>query len=557
VAKAEAQIHHVLLREGTSFPQGAHMAPERSAETCKVCSHRASTVRVGGQPDHGSKCRNGRHEVDLREKQNGVTMARMPAKLSADCLCLSEPFLTRYTVNNDRRRHWWEDRCDFWLALAIVFSLAFFSACSRKELREEKYPSGAIKSRGYVKQDAEKNYISVGLWIYWYENGKKKQEQTYKDGKLEELTTLWYESGQKKEESTYKAGKLEGPYTAWYDNGRKKVEGVYRDAMPSGERGETGVLKNGRQGLWTFWSEGGQKEEESPYNDGKLEGLATNWYENGQKKKERTFKSDELDGLWIYWYENGKKKEEGTYKAGKLEGPYTFWYENGKKKGVGTYRSDELEGLYTFWYENGQKKGESIYKNGKLEGPYLSWYENGQKKEESTYKAGKLEGRHLTWYETGQKDMECTLKEGKLEGLATNWYENGQKKAEGIYKDGISGHYSEWYENGSRAKAGMLTAMSDQPEVVTDENDILRFGKPTVKKTSRGVTKVLVEAQNVTNRKVSCTVKATFLKGESIIGTASDILNGIPAGNSKTAELTTDDDVEAYDTLKLKTHICF
>jgi antitoxin component YwqK of YwqJK toxin-antitoxin module len=62
----------------------------------------------------------------------------------------------------------------------FVLSVAIFSACSRKELREEKYPNGALKSRGYVKQDAEKNYGRHGSWIFWYESGQKKQERTFK-----------------------------------------------------------------------------------------------------------------------------------------------------------------------------------------------------------------------------------------------------------------------------------------------------------------------------------------------------------------------------------------
>jgi antitoxin component YwqK of YwqJK toxin-antitoxin module len=118
--------------------------------------------------------------------------------------------------------------------LALVFLVATFSACSRKELREEKYASGALKSRGYVNQDAEKNYISTGLWVYWYENGQKKAEGTFKDGKLEGPYTSWYENGQKKAEANYKDGKLEGLVTLWYESGKKKSESTYNDGKQQG-----------------------------------------------------------------------------------------------------------------------------------------------------------------------------------------------------------------------------------------------------------------------------------------------------------------------------------
>jgi antitoxin component YwqK of YwqJK toxin-antitoxin module len=80
---------------------------------------------------------------------------------------------------------------------------------------------------------------------------------------------------------------LEGPATFWYENGRKEAEGEYRDARQSGKRGDTGILKDGRQGVWTFWYPDGHKAaEESACKDGKLEGPTTFWYESGQKEQE-------------------------------------------------------------------------------------------------------------------------------------------------------------------------------------------------------------------------------------------------------------------------------
>jgi len=49
--------------------------------------------------------------------------------------------------------------------------------------------------------------IKDGLHTEWYDNGHKKEEGTYKDGKKDGLWTGWYENGQKKSEGTYKDGK--------------------------------------------------------------------------------------------------------------------------------------------------------------------------------------------------------------------------------------------------------------------------------------------------------------------------------------------------------------
>jgi antitoxin component YwqK of YwqJK toxin-antitoxin module len=481
-------------------------------------------------------------------------MVGMVARLR---IVLSCPLLGLLGVVDTRRRRDWGSACR--AASALVLSVAIFSACSRKELREEKYPNGALKSRGYVKQDAEKNYGRHGYWVFWYENGQKMQESIFRDGELEGPSTLWYENGQKKEESTFRNGKLKGPSTFWYENGRKEAEGEYRDAKQSGKRGDTGILKDGRHGYWVFWYANGQKKQESTFKDGKSEGPYAEWYENGHKKQESIFKDDKLEGPSTLWYENGQKMQESIFRDGELEGPSTLWYENGQKKQESNYRDGKLEGPATTWYESGHKKAEETYKDGKLEGHFIVWYENGQKKQESTLKDGKWEGPFTLWYENGQKEEDYLYKDGEFEGHEIMWYANGQKKFEETYKDGKLEGQAEWHENGRRAKAGTLTESESptEPRVVTDNSDILSFGKPTVKPARYGITRVLVEAKNVTQHQVTCTLTATFLKGDSIIGTADGILSDVSAGDTKTAGFTTSDNVAGYDTLKLKTSSCF
>ena len=50
--------------------------------------------------------------------------------------------------------------------------------------------------------------IKDGLHTELYENGQKKEEGTWKDGKKDGLVTEWYENGQKEYEKTYKDGEL-------------------------------------------------------------------------------------------------------------------------------------------------------------------------------------------------------------------------------------------------------------------------------------------------------------------------------------------------------------
>jgi antitoxin component YwqK of YwqJK toxin-antitoxin module/ribosomal protein L32 len=327
------------------------------------------------------------------------------------------------------------------MAAALVIGLLVLGLLKGRgtagELREVKYPNGALKARGHVIQDADKNDVLVGRWTYWFPNGQKQ------------------------------------------------AEGEYRNGREGGKRGETGILVDGRNGPWTIWHSNGQIMQASEYEDGKLVGAFRSWYDNGQKEKERT------------------------------------------------YKDDKMEGTSTTWYENGQKKMEVTFKDGKKEGPSTVWYENGQKTAEATFKNDKPVGHVTTWHENGKKDLEGNL---------------GDEEAGGPAPTGS--------EDGKRGAGPGPAVPSAEPAVVADSMAPLRFGKPTVKATM-GMTRVLVQAQNVTSHEVTCVVAAVFLKGETIMGTARGTLNSVPAASTKTAELLTVDAVRGYDTLKLEADTCF
>ena len=65
--------------------------------------------------------------------------------------------------------------------------------------------------------------IKDGLHTEWYDNGHKKEEGTYKDGKKDGLWTGWYENGQKKAERNFKDGGKDGIMTMWFENGKKEM----------------------------------------------------------------------------------------------------------------------------------------------------------------------------------------------------------------------------------------------------------------------------------------------------------------------------------------------
>jgi antitoxin component YwqK of YwqJK toxin-antitoxin module len=205
--------------------------------------------------------------------------------------------------------------------------------CPRgQELREERYSAVQVKARGCVGKNADGRYRLYGKWEFYYASGMKQ------------------------------------------------AEGEYQDAFEGGERGDTGLLMDGREGHWVLWHENGQKAQEGTFRAGKQEGVFTLWHENGQKAQEGTYRDGKAEGFFVAWHENGQKLREGTFRDGKQEGVFTLWHKNGQKQAEGTYRDGKADGLAVLWHENGRKSEQAVYNFGKLDPlTHQMWDEQGNR----------------------------------------------------------------------------------------------------------------------------------------------------------------------------------
>ncbi|MDB4551512.1 toxin-antitoxin system YwqK family antitoxin [Akkermansiaceae bacterium] len=126
----------------------------------------------------------------------------------------------------------------------------------------------------------------------------------------------FHDNGQKKSEGNYKDGKQDGHDVTWYDNGQKRSEGNYKDGKLHGDvRG---------------WHENGQKMENATYKKGKPDGRSLAWHENGQMKSETNWKNGQIDGTLTLWHKNGKKMLQGAVKGGKHISNQ-FWNSKGEE----------------------------------------------------------------------------------------------------------------------------------------------------------------------------------------------------------------------------------
>ena len=124
------------------------------------------------------------------------------------------------------------------------------------------HEDGALRVAGQYRHGNR-----IGLWIEWYQNGKKKGEINWADGKPEGEVTEWYENGQVRNRGTWKEGGRHGQSTWWYETGIKEKEVTYVDGEP--------------HGVWTYWDSTGVVSKNQYWNRGeflRVEGGSTEGY---------------------------------------------------------------------------------------------------------------------------------------------------------------------------------------------------------------------------------------------------------------------------------------
>ena len=157
-------------------------------------------------------------------------------------------------------------------------------------------------------------------WSIINKNGTILVQQFYTSGqKLTDPFTILAESNIPEQQTCLvnfeKAG-VEGHIVGWFQNGNKRFESDYKNGK--------------RHGKVINWYKSGQKESEGNYINGNRQGSLIFWYENGQKSNEGNYVNDQLEGIRTTWYKDGQKMSETKYVDGATE--MTYWYKNGQKE---------------------------------------------------------------------------------------------------------------------------------------------------------------------------------------------------------------------------------
>lgn len=120
---------------------------------------------------------------------------------------------------------------------------------------------GKLQSKGYFV-----NKDRVGVWIYYFEDGKKMSEELYKKGKLEGKVVNYYPNGKATEISFYKNGLKDGTSQKYSSKGILIEEEIFKNGTLNGvakyfelngDLKETGsYLEGKRTGKWEYYLDG-------------------------------------------------------------------------------------------------------------------------------------------------------------------------------------------------------------------------------------------------------------------------------------------------------------
>ena len=222
--------------------------------------------------------------------------------------------------------------------------------------KEAFYESGKPEYTGHVYQ-AKK----AGTWIWWYENGNKKDQCKYSEGFYVDTVFHWYKNGGLREIQIVVNGMVR-------ENGCCNCNGTIIRYYENGKLGERFTLI-----------------------DDKLQGTSISYAENGDWKLE-TYKNDTLSGPTIEHFIDSNKVKivAGQYKNGKESGVWKIFDKDSVLAVLTPYENGKVNGYEIQFYSSGKMKQKSSIKNGKYEGKVLYFDENEKVTKKEFYKNNKL-----------------------------------------------------------------------------------------------------------------------------------------------------------------------
>jgi antitoxin component YwqK of YwqJK toxin-antitoxin module len=135
--------------------------------------------------------------------------------------------------------------------LAVLLIALIVVSCNRqRSVIEEKYSDGSPKRVCLYTGNGEDRQL-IRETTY-YPNGKLQMDGTYKNNQREGQWIYWYDNGSKWSEGSFREGKNDGKRLTYFKNGKVRYEAYYSN--------------NVRVGKWKFFDESGKLLQEIDYS---------------------------------------------------------------------------------------------------------------------------------------------------------------------------------------------------------------------------------------------------------------------------------------------------
>lgn len=291
-----------------------------------------------------------------------------------------------------------------------------------------------------------------GDYKEFFVDGRVSKTASYTKGKLNGVTVSYYQNGNKKEEETYVDDERHGRYKRYHWNGTLAEEGEYDHDV--------------QQGYWYTYNDLDNLVETEYYLDGEKHGTNILYFANGNKHRVINWKKGEELGFAEY-DTTGKIIQDLVFQPGKpnpiiekngagladreitlvnnyLQGAEIIYYPNHRVQSKTWFKNGLLDSLKTTFHSNGKKSREGYFLNDEVEGTWKNYDRYGNLASINHYTEGSSNGIDSFFSDSNKPVLETIIpfRDGERHGWLEKYTHTGELMFKYHYIDGLITAYT-------------------------------------------------------------------------------------------------------------------